>query len=282
MAAERLWALMKKKALSKKWNSYVKLPAGRIAGILAVAGMIAFAASAAIFGNKDGIPDDINVRKDTVRNGSFISVSASETERYSNPTYGNSVMMWKSYEPAVQAPAAETEDEVSAAAAEAAVSAAEQELLNNISFVRGAVVTASWMPENKDVISYTKQEFDMMCSVVMAEVGYMDDELKLAIANVIIDRVKSEKFPETVYEVLHQENQFTAIDNYYNRRLEPDEDVIRCVKDALSGKGAELVKGATFYYTPGVSSPAAAQWFENLCYCATVGNGRFFRAWDDV
>ena len=131
----------------------------------------------------------------------------------------------------------------------------------------------------KYVISLTDEEFDMMCAVVMSEVGYCDDTLKLAISNVIINRVRSDRFPDTVYEVLHQKNQFGAVDNYYTKRLVPDESVISCVKRALSGEGASIVNGATFYYTPGVSSPKAAAWFESLCFCASVGNGRFFKAW---
>ncbi len=140
-------------------------------------------------------------------------------------------------------------------------------------------VTAAPAYTGGGLTGYTQQEFDMMCSVVMAEVGYCDETMKLAISNVIINRVRSDRFPDTIYEVLHQQNQFTAINNYYNRRLEPDEDTIGCVRRALAGEGAYLVNGATFYYTPGVSSPAAAQWFENLCFCAEVGNGRFFKAW---
>lgn len=128
------------------------------------------------------------------------------------------------------------------------------------------------------VISYTDTEFEMMCYVVSAEVGNCDEKSKLAVANVIINRVKSDIFPDTLYGVLTAPKQFTAVNCYYNRTNTPNENTIECVKRALNGEGAYIVNGATFYYTPKYcSSPAVAAWFESLTLCAEFEGQRFFK-----
>ncbi|MBR1764500.1 MAG: cell wall hydrolase [Ruminococcus sp.] len=131
---------------------------------------------------------------------------------------------------------------------------------------------------NTGVISYTDIEFRMMCYVVQSEVGNCSEENKLAVANVIINRVKSELFPNTLAEVLTAPNQFTAVQNYYSQTNVPSEDTMNVVKRALNGEGAALVNGATFYYAPAYSSPASASWFENSLQLAAVVDGqRYFK-----
>ena len=271
---------MKGSAFFEKWNSMVSVSFGRLAVLFGIVGIIAFAVSAAAFGSRDGIPEDIE------KDGSFtVQAAAVYDDDRPGATSENSVMMWRSTvladSKAKKAKAEAEANEKAKAEKAAAVSAAAEQAFagKGTELAASAVVTAA---AKKDVIAYSAQEFDMMCSVVMSEVGYMSEDFKLAVANVIINRVKSEKFPDTVYEVLHQENQFNAIENYYTRRLVPDDEVIDCVRRALAGEGAELIKGATFYYAPSLSSERAIQFFEKLDYRATVGNARFFRAWDDT
>ena len=131
---------------------------------------------------------------------------------------------------------------------------------------------------NTGVINYTYTEFRMMCYVVHSEVGYCSEENKLAVANVIINRVKSDLFPDNIAEVLTAPNQFTAIHNYYDQTFPPSDDTIAAVKKALDGEGADLVNGATFYYAPQFITPEKAAWFENqLQFAAVVDGQRYFK-----
>lgn len=131
---------------------------------------------------------------------------------------------------------------------------------------------------NTGVINYTYTEFRMMCYVVHSEVGYCSEENKLAVANVIINRVKSDLFPDNIAEVLTAPNQFTAIHNYYDQTFPPSDDTIAAVKKALDGEGADLVNGATFYYAPRYITPEKAAWFENqLQFAAVVDGQRYFK-----
>ena len=256
----------------------MKLSVKKTAAVLGIAGIIAFGCSAAVFGSSD-TPGAAETVKDDPSKTVLPGVSMN-TELFpaavAIPGPSAEVTVVRNSEPlTVYGAISVSNDEITEPEEDP-----DDHTVGEITIrVESAENASESFDTSKYVIDLTDQEFDMMCSVVMSEVGYCDETLKLAIANVIINRVKSDRFPDSVYEVLHQKNQFGAIDNYYTKRLVPDESVIDCVKRALSGEGAYIVNGATFYYTPGVSSPKAAQWFENLCYCATVGNGRFFKAW---
>lgn len=132
-------------------------------------------------------------------------------------------------------------------------------------------------PVSTGVISYTETEFTMMCYVLQNEVGYCSEQSKLAVANVIINRVKSGLFPDSIAGVLTAPNQFTAVSNYYNGVNPPTENTIECARRALNGEGASLVGDATFYYSPKYCGGSTAAWFESLTFCAELEGQRFFK-----
>lgn len=128
--------------------------------------------------------------------------------------------------------------------------------------------------EKKAVISYTAEEFDMLCYVVQSEVGDCSDASKIAVANVIINRVKSEQFPDTIYDVLTSPSQFDAIYSYYNRSTVPTQNTIDCAARALAGE--DNTNGATYYYAPQYCD---GSWFESLQFCTEVDGQRYFKSW---
>lgn len=124
----------------------------------------------------------------------------------------------------------------------------------------------------------TPEEFRMLCCVVQREVANLGEYHKKIIVNVILNRVDSNRFPDTISEVLHQKNQFPTIVNYYDTTFEPDETTIKAVTEVLSGKCPDLSKGALCFYNPKYTSEKSALWFEeNLQYLYTIDCHRFFR-----
>lgn len=126
-----------------------------------------------------------------------------------------------------------------------------------------------------DVISYTDDEFDMLCYVLQGEVGDCSEESKIAVANVIINRVKSSAFPDSISGVLTQADQFTAVYNYYNGYNTPSENTIECARRALGGE--DNSNGAIYYYAPQYCSGSTAAWFETLTFCLEVDGQRYFK-----
>lgn len=131
------------------------------------------------------------------------------------------------------------------------------------------------MQTNSYSVSCSDEEFEMFCYVLQNEVGYMSDDSKIAVANVILNRVKSQGFPNTLKGVLTANNQFTAISNYYNKTNAPTQSTIDCARRALNGE--DNSNGAIFYYAPKYCGGSTASWFESLTFCMEFEGQRFFK-----
>jgi hypothetical protein len=128
---------------------------------------------------------------------------------------------------------------------------------------------------NSGVINYTDVELNMLSYVLQGEVGDCSDASKIAVANVIINRVKSPLFPDTIEGVLTQSGQFDAIWGYYNGTTVPSSNTIDCAKRALSGE--DNVGEAVYYYAPQYCSAETAAWFESLTFCGEIDGQRYFK-----
>lgn len=128
---------------------------------------------------------------------------------------------------------------------------------------------------NSGSIDYSDVEFNMLCYVLQGEVGDCSEASKIAVANVIINRVKSPLFPDSIEGVLTQSGQFDAIWGYYNGTTVPTSSTIECAKRALSGE--DNIGEAVYYYAPMYCSPETAAWFESLTFCAEIDGQRYFK-----
>lgn len=84
--------------------------------------------------------------------------------------------------------------------------------------------------EYTGVISYTQSEFDYFCRLIMGESGGEKYAQNLADATVVVNRVLSDKFPNTLMGVMKQKGQF-----FGRTDRKPTENVKRACKEALSG-----------------------------------------------
>lgn len=74
---------------------------------------------------------------------------------------------------------------------------------------------------------------------------------KVAVAAVVLNRVKSASFPNTIAGVIYQAGAFDAVaDGQIN--LTPDEDSLRAARDALAGWDPS--GGCLYYYNPATST----------------------------
>ena len=129
----------------------------------------------------------------------------------------------------------------------------------------------------KSVIDYTDEEFEMLCYVLQGEVGDCSEASKIAVANVIINRVRSSQFPDSISGVLTAPAQFDAIYGYYNGTTVPTQNTRDCAARALAGE--DNTNGATYYYAPKYCGGASASWFESLQLCLEVDGQRYFKNW---
>lgn len=99
-----------------------------------------------------------------------------------------------------------------------------------------------------DNIGYipTASEMDLFYRVVECEAGNQSLEGRIAVANVIINRVKSSKFPNTLSGVLNQKNQFTPVLTGWVHTKTASSKSKQAVDEAL--KGRKVVGSNILYF----------------------------------
>ncbi|MDY8022883.1 cell wall hydrolase [Paenibacillus polymyxa] len=82
------------------------------------------------------------------------------------------------------------------------------------------------------------KELLLLQKIVMAEAEGEPYEGKVAVANVVLNRLRSAPFPDTIQAVIYQKAQFSPVANGRLRRVQPNQDSIRAVTAALNGHKA--------------------------------------------
>ncbi len=122
----------------------------------------------------------------------------------------------------------------------------------------------------------TQNDYDILCRIVQAEAGGEDILGKQMVADVIINRVESPKFPNTVKGVVFQGTQFSPVRDgrYYSVK------VSRETKDAVNKAlvGADSTNGALYFVNAQKADAGKYSWFENsLSFCSEHGGHRFYK-----
>ncbi len=92
---------------------------------------------------------------------------------------------------------------------------------------------------------------------------------QVAIGAVILNRVASSKFPNTISGVIYQPYAFTAV-NDGQINLEPNQSAYNAARDALNGW--DPTYGALYYYNP---KTATSSWIWSRTVLVTIGNHKF-------
>ncbi|HAQ07297.1 MAG TPA: cell wall hydrolase [Bacillus bacterium] len=112
-------------------------------------------------------------------------------------------------------------------------------------------------------------EIEMMAHVVYGESRGESYRGQVAVAAVILNRVQSSAFPNTVNNVIFQRNAFTAVnDGQYS--LQPDSVAYQAVKDAFHGWDPS--NGSVYYYNPEL---ATSKWIFTRTVNSQIGNHLF-------
>lgn len=121
-------------------------------------------------------------------------------------------------------------------------------------------------------VSSGNEEVLLLARAIHAEARGEPYEGQVAVGAVIINRVKSSNFPNTIYGVIYQSGQFTSVtDGQIN--LEPNQTSIRAARDAISGKDPSF--GALFFYNPRTAT--TIDWLSTRPTTVKIGNHVFAR-----
>ena len=124
-------------------------------------------------------------------------------------------------------------------------------------------------------IRYTDEDYQVLLRIVQAEAGICDKRGKILVADVIINRVLSGKFPDSVKAVVYQPSQFQPVSNGTINTVKVTAETIECVDRALAG---EDYSNGALYFMNRRASGSAASWFDRrLTYLFAHDGHEFFR-----
>ncbi|MGF7046279.1 N-acetylmuramoyl-L-alanine amidase [Paenibacillus sp. DS2015] len=118
------------------------------------------------------------------------------------------------------------------------------------------------------------EELLMLRKIVMAEAEGEPYEGKVAVANVVLNRLRSANFPNTIEKVIYQKFQFSPVGNGRFKRVKPDKDTVHAVNEAMNGR--KEVSDDTYYFL-------SLQLADDLTvkhtrtYSETIGNHTFYK-----
>lgn len=140
------------------------------------------------------------------------------------------------------------------------------------------VVNVSIM-ERDYIIDVSKEDYDNMLRIVEAEAGGEDKTGKLLVANVIINRVKNEKFPDNITDVIFQRehgvSQFSPVRDGRFYEVTVSDETREAVDAALYGQDES--EGALYFMARKYVEKNKAEWFDkNLKYLFQYGGHEFF------
>lgn len=107
-------------------------------------------------------------------------------------------------------------------------------------------IEVDYYPEFTYSKDWSAKESYLLARIAMAEAEGCNTQTKTLIIMCVLNRVWSDEFPDTIEEVIFQENQFSPIDNGRWDRVEPNEDCYEAVKIVMEAK-YDYSGGATYF-----------------------------------
>ncbi|MDB5662092.1 MAG: cell wall hydrolase SleB [Sphingomonas bacterium] len=118
-------------------------------------------------------------------------------------------------------------------------------------------------------------ELECMAKVVHHEAGNQPRRGQLAVAQLIMNRIESGRFADTICGVANQPRQFFRTSTYNPRRDTPMwASAVEVSREARAGSGAEVVPGALFFHA---SYTSGGSFFRSRERVTTLGGHVFYR-----
>lgn len=125
----------------------------------------------------------------------------------------------------------------------------------------------------------SERDMELLLRIVEAEAGCEDEDGRILVANVVLNRMESELFPDSVAEVVLQTNngvsQFSPVSSGSIWTVEISEETREAVEKALEGEN--ISQGALFFAARKYADSKRMKWFdEKLDFLFEHGGHDFF------
>lgn len=132
--------------------------------------------------------------------------------------------------------------------------------------------------QNQWIYEISEGDYAALLKIVEAEASGEDMTGRILVANVVLNRVKSPKFPDTIEGVVYQraggKAQFSPVSTGKIERVRVSEETIAAVESALCGEDPS--EGALYFVAPAYASPNNLQWFRSRLTMLFVYHGHEF------
>ncbi|AIQ72640.1 MULTISPECIES: cell wall hydrolase [Paenibacillus] len=168
---------------------------------------------------------------------------------------------------------AETATKSSQATAKIA-SASQKHPLTTLYFSRTELLSQEQQSKATRRYAVSEEELLLLQKIVMAEAEGEPYKGKVAVANVVLNRLRSANFPDTIYKVIYQKSQFSPVANGRLNRVKPNDDSIKAVNAALSGV-KEVPDNTYFFLSLKLAQDLTVH--HSQTYVKTIGNHTFYK-----
>ena len=126
---------------------------------------------------------------------------------------------------------------------------------------------------------FGEEDYDILLRIVEAEAGGEDEDGKLLVANVVLNRMNSEAFPDTVKDVVMQRSggvtQFSPVASGRIWKVKVSEETIAAVQRAIEGE--DISQGALYFASRRYANSDSMRWFDRrLTFLFKHGRHEFF------
>lgn len=133
--------------------------------------------------------------------------------------------------------------------------------------VDGVAGVKTWAMLKK--VTVNRAELDLLARIIYGEARGESYEGQVAVGAVVMNRVASSNFPNTVRGVIEETRAFTAVDDgqYY---MNPDKEAYMAALDAV--RGFDPTQGALYYFNP---DTATSSWIWSRKQTTKIGRHIF-------
>lgn len=111
----------------------------------------------------------------------------------------------------------------------------------------------------------SEEDYEALLKIVQAEAGNEDEEGKMLVAGVVLNRVKSTRFPDSVQKVVMQQKngvyQFSPVASGTYKNVKVTQETKDAVERVL--KGEDISQGALYFAARKYADPEKMKWFDS-------------------
>ncbi len=150
--------------------------------------------------------------------------------------------------------------------------------VTNLILVIGPIISKpANLPNNDKIyVDYNDEDLDCLSRSIYFEAGNQSSIGKLAVGLVVMNRVTSERYPDTICGVVNQQSQFSWVDDGKSDTPKEDwawDDSKRIAKDILGGKAEFIDFDGVMHYHADYVSP---RWSKRLTQVAQIDQHVFY------